>query len=1103
MRPCLLLITLLAAPVLAQDGPFISNGGFEEVREATPGVAGWTLADPPLVPAGWSLNVAYPGELVMSAEGPRSGERHARITAPPGGSAHLYQMCAGLERGTWYRVSAWVRGGAVSVMFYEYYPDRIDAPTVVQVTVPSDEWRLLTAFYQPAGEGYLRSALAIAVPPGQTVDVDDVSIERLDLPDVPPEGADITLETDLLRLVIAGNGMLREFSCKASGTDYGPGPVPLRILGAARDGIPVALHSITREGDLLHAQFLDPEVKAALRVTARPLHLHFEVVSVEPDDVSSLSLEFPVRRLETVATAFNATYDDEFGACLFGTTVNVYNRPASRGQDVWGLGAGCGRKRGMVGAGFALVAAPYERFAEAIMEAERESGLPCPMLEGEWARFSEPVRRSYLFMVDVTEDNIDRIIEYAQIGNFGMIIFLKNNWLANHGHFDINTANFPEGRASLKRAVEKVHAAGMGCGVHVFGPSISPNDPYVTPVPDDRLAFVPVPPLAEAVDETATTLVVATEPDLPPKTPSSRAHPGNYIRLGDEIIRYGSIEGGPPWRFVNCARGALGTTATAHPAGAEIRGLLTTWGFFLVDPDSTLADELTSNFADVFNECDFDMVYFDASDGTREPYMETWYYLNKLHLGFYSKFHKDVLYQTSMGTGSNILWHMVPRSASADGHGDIKGYLDQRLATMQRMAANWTKPDVGWYYMYQQVRPDQIEYVLAKMLGLDGSVSIQTSLAALHAHPRARQMMEMIGAYEQCRLERHFPASVREKLQAPGADFKLFRNGDGWELYRAVYEEPRIVEVLDGQENAWTIINDLDEPVLLGVEITRGARAAASADYDAPGAVTIEAFDDEAPYRMSEFNQYEKFVVGGGKVLTEAGPVRAGVTQSFTISAEGARIGDTCAVYAAENTGEGGGWCGIGRRFETPLDLGGHEALALWMHGDGKGQAVRFQLWDTRGRVAQWVPVINYTGWRMHAFATADARDFDWSQVEYLLFYFNNIPAQTSVEVRLDEVRAIPALTERPTVRSPGVTVNGETVTFPVTLEPAQALTCAGPEGVMLWPGGMEQGRRVDVSTDALMLQPGENRVVFSSDAQAGYAGDVTVLLYRLWRLEE
>ncbi len=58
-----------------------------------------------------------------------------------------------------------------------------------------------------------------------------------------------------------------------------------------------------------------------------------------------------------------------------------------------------------------------------------------------------------------------------------MIILLKDNWLATHGHYTINNRNFPDGLPSLRRVVAKIHAAGMGAGVHVFGPSISPGEP--------------------------------------------------------------------------------------------------------------------------------------------------------------------------------------------------------------------------------------------------------------------------------------------------------------------------------------------------------------------------------------------------------------------------------------------------------------------------------------------------------------------------------------------------------------------------------------------------------------------------------------------------
>ena len=67
----------------------------------------------------------------------------------------------------------------------------------------------------------------------------------------------------------------------------------------------------------------------------------------------------------------------------------------------------------------------------------------------------------------------------------------------------INEKNFPGGLDGFKAAADKIHAAGLKIGVHLFGPSISSNDPYITPVPDKRLAGVNCPPLAEDIDEKA------------------------------------------------------------------------------------------------------------------------------------------------------------------------------------------------------------------------------------------------------------------------------------------------------------------------------------------------------------------------------------------------------------------------------------------------------------------------------------------------------------------------------------------------------------------------------------------------------------------------
>lgn len=1112
MSSTCLLFLVFAAPVSEQDDPVLKNGGFEAAVAARPGadglVNGWKVVPPAQVPANWTPNPAYPGELAVVESpadqgGAHSGQRFVGIAARER-HAHLYQMCEGFESAKWYRVSAWVRGGAVSLSFYEYFSSgKIGGQAVWQTTAAHAQWKRVEGFYRPPAEGYLRSALAISVPPGASADVDDVAVELMDLPAVPA-GPDIVLETDAVRLAVSSQGLLREFRSKPAGQDFAVAGTPVCVLDAVCRGVVTPLHSLTREGDLIRAQFLDPEVRAALRVSSRSRHVQFEVVEVQPADLEELTLRFPVRQLATVGGAFNATYDDQFGICLLGVTENTYQQTVSHGAEVLSLSTRCTGKHGMAGARFALVAAGRDQFEAAIMETERENGLPCPMLEGKWARVSEPVRRSYLFMVDANESNVDQIIEYAKLGGFGTVIFLKSNWLATHGHFQINTNSFPDGVASLKRAVAKIHAAGMGAGVHVFGPSISPNDPYVTPRPDDRLASVPCPPLAEAVDEKASVLVLDGEPNLPPKAPRSDAFPGYHIRVGDEIIRYQNLELEPAPRFVGCQRGALGTKAAAHAKGAEVRGLLTMWGFFLVDPHSTLVDELTGNFASVFNECDFDMVYFDASDGISDAYLDRWYYLNKLHLGYYRKFQKDVLYQTSNGTGSNLVWHIVPRSASADGHGDLKKYLDERLPGMEGMAANFTRSDVGWYYMFADVRPDQIEYVCAKTIGLDGSISIETSLATMDQHARARQMIEMVGRYEQCRLARPFSDSAREQLREPGRDFKLFRNGSGsgWQLYRAVYEEPRYVESLDGTQNVWTIRNDQLAACPLGVEIARGSRNVPTSDYDQPGTVTVESFDDAAAFRWDDEARAKRYFPGADVTLTAGGAAKQGVNASFATTNQRTRAGNGCAVLAATNTGPRGGWCAVGRKFPQPVDLNRCQGLGLWIDGDGQGETLRLQLHDAAGRSAVYNVLVSFSGWRLCVFRTSEAAGFDWSKTERLLVWLQGLAGGTSFQVRLDDLRGLPGLHPAPLLVQPAVQVNGQTVTLPVRLDSMQALTAAGPDGIRFWPGGMQPSQAVEASASVLMLQPGENRITFSADTMAAYPGDINVLLYRMWPME-
>ncbi len=139
---------VLSSCVSAQDAPILKNGGFETAAEASAGadglLNGWKLVQPPRVPAAWTPNPAYAGQLAVCQSEPgkpgaHAGRQFVRITANSK-TAHLYQMCHGLEAGKWYRVSAWVRGGAVSLSFYEYMQSaKIGGRNVAQSTAAGKE----------------------------------------------------------------------------------------------------------------------------------------------------------------------------------------------------------------------------------------------------------------------------------------------------------------------------------------------------------------------------------------------------------------------------------------------------------------------------------------------------------------------------------------------------------------------------------------------------------------------------------------------------------------------------------------------------------------------------------------------------------------------------------------------------------------------------------------------------------------------------------------------------------------------------------------------------------------------------------------------------
>ncbi len=299
------------------------------------------------------------------------------------------------------------------------------------------------------------------------------------------------------------------------------------------------------------------------------------------------------------------------------------------------------------------------------------------------------------------------------------------------------------------------------------------------------------------------------------------------------------------------------------------------------------------------------------------------------------------------------------------------------------------------------------------------------------------------------------------------------------------------IGAFDGKANAWTVTSDRPKPTRAAVVITCGGKAS-MASYNDPRCVTLETFEDLRPYEMSAVNQFEKYAVGGGKQLGADGPVREGVTQTFATEPKGGPTGGPCGVYSATNSGAGGGWGAKGRRFAKPIDLSAYKTVAFWLGGDGKGETLRFQFRDTAGRFADWLVRMDFTGWRLERFATADAPGFDWKHTEYVIFYYNDLPSGATCVMKFSGLRALPAGEAVAALSKPVLTVNDARLSLPVTLAAGDILTLDAQGRGAVVRGG-KQVQTFKLAGGPAILQPGENRLRLTCEQPEKAPDEVTV----------
>jgi len=457
---------------------------------------------------------------------------------------------------------------------------------------------------------------------------------------------------------------------------------------------------------------------------------------------------------------------------------------------------------GVTGSSIALFGCPADSTLTTISRIEIAEGLPHPVIDGEWGKMARSATAAYLIMNFGVKEFEDAL---ALTRKAGLKYLYHEGPFETWGHFRLNQAQFPENWETMRLMVDRAAEEGILMGVHTLSNFITTNDPYVTPVPDPRLAKVGSSSLSADISKDEINIPIAD-----PKFFNQMKN--NTLRafvIENEIIRYDSVTGSAPWLLLNCKRGAFGTTASAHAKGS-VAAKLMDHGYQTFLTNNELSEEVSLRIADFFNQTGCRQISFDGLEGNwstgmgqygQQRFTQTWYdHLNPELKG-------KVI--TDASTPGHFFWHMFTRMNWGEPWyaGFRESQTQYRLLNQLYFQRNLIPAMLGWFRMTPETSLEDIEWLLARSAGFDAGYALVTSLAAVSQNGMGEKILESIREWEKARMAGAFPPEVKKNMQNIRNEFHLEMNGpNNWKLYpyqlwRAEYKLGTDILTMDIENN--------------------------------------------------------------------------------------------------------------------------------------------------------------------------------------------------------------------------------------------------------------------------------------------------------------
>jgi len=619
-------------------------------------------------------------------------------------------------------------------------------------------------------------------------------------PEGEQQGEAIVIENAEMCLVISSNGTALSLIHKTSGQECLTEGESIPVFAITQDrpydnevqlAYPAksktfASDSIYRVGNdlIINFELTDYEATVGLNITEE--YIGFTLKKLEyrkaafgvkrKTSVDEFTLlQLPVKERTHFGEWLNVVWDHEVAVNVLAT--DPYARiDAEKQKGYRVLYAGASNKVKVIGVGAALIVTEKSKLLDRVDRVERDFGLPL----GVESRRSREYKNSYYEFRNVTPDNIDTHIAFARLGGFRQMVIYYPDFATSMGHFPWRT-EYPNGLEDLKVITEKIREAGMIPGFHIHYCKAQINDPYVTPVPDNRLNLRRVFTLAKDLEKAETTITVEDNPAGITLEDNRR-----ILKVGTELVAYETYTTSAPYQFLNCQRGALNTIRVSRKEG-DLIGLLDvdTWPIFVrFNQKTDIQEEVADRLAEIINETGMKFLYYDGAEDVPPPY---WYNVSKAQLAVHNALEEKPVFSEG-ALKSHFSWHLITRGNAFDTF--LPEYIKEAtrkhpLTEIELVSNDFTSIDFGWikYTVPGEetigIQPDMLEYVTSRAAGWNSVISLLGDLDHFINHPRTADNLEVIRRWEEVRATDFLTNEQKERLREHDQEHILLVNEEG------------------------------------------------------------------------------------------------------------------------------------------------------------------------------------------------------------------------------------------------------------------------------------------------------------------------------------